>query len=188
MMLTHNNGLTTFRNFTPKTLLPQNTDNLDDNDDNIIPNELLNCPFTLTELKDQIKSLKNDKATGVDGISNEMIKCSSGPLLGIILDFFNINLAKSLVSASWCKGIISPIHKEGDKSNPENFRGICIMNSLLKPLCMMLYERIANFLKSKNTINKSQIGFMRGNRSMDHILTLKSIVNKYVNETIYMLC
>ena len=48
---------------------------------------------------------------------------------------------------------------------------------------MMLYERIVNFLKSENTINKSQIGFMRGNRSTDHILTLKSIVNKYVNDS-----
>ena len=117
-----------------------------------------------------------------------MIKCSSDNILNIILQFFNLNLSKGLVSSSWCKGIINPIHKEGDKSNPENYRGICIMNSLQKILCMMLNNRIVSFLLDKDVINKCQIGFMKGNRTTDHIMTLKAIVNKYVhdkNEKIY---
>ena len=41
-------------------------------------------------------------------------------------------------------------------------------------------ERIDNYLQKNNIINKAQIGFQRGNRTTDHILTLKSIVNKYI--------
>ena len=46
----------------------------------------------------------------------------------------------------------------------------------------MLNERIYNFVQKNNLINTSQIEFRRGNRATDHILTLKSIVNKYVHD------
>ena len=41
-------------------------------------------------------------------------------------------------------------------------------------------ERIHKFVQKNNIIDKAQIGFQRGNRTTDHILTLRSIVNKYV--------
>ena len=47
---------------------------------------------------------------------------------------------------------------------------------------MMLYQRIMTVLSDKDIIDKCQIGFMKGNRATDHILTLKSLVNKYVND------
>ena len=54
------------------------------------------------------------------------------------------------------------------------------MNTLLKLLCLMMNERMDNYLQNNNIINKTQIGFQRGNRTTDHILTLKSVVNKYI--------
>jgi hypothetical protein len=45
------------------------------------------------------------------------------------------------------------------------------------------------FTKQENSIHPSQIGFMPGNRTADHILTLKTLHDKYVkqqnNEKIY---
>ena len=40
-------------------------------------NSVINEPFTLDELRENIKKLKNNKSAGLDGIRNEMIKCSS---------------------------------------------------------------------------------------------------------------
>ena len=45
---------------------------------------------------------------------------------------------------------------------------------------MLINERIFKYLTDNDIINKSQIGFLRGNRTTDHILTLKAIINKYV--------
>ena len=58
--------------------------------------------------------------------------------------------------------MITAIHKDGSKSNPENYRGICVMNSLLKLLCKMMNQRMYKFLKENNII-KAQIWFMNGN-------------------------
>ena len=73
-------------------------------------------------------------------ITNEMLKCSPDYLLEIELSFFNLCLNIELSSNVWCKVIITPIHKEGIKSDPENYRGICVMHTLLKLLYLMMNE------------------------------------------------
>ena len=54
----------------------------------------------------------------------------------------------------------------------QKIRGICAMNTL-KLLCLIMNERIDNYLQNNKIINEEQIGFQRGNRTTDHILTLK---------------
>ena len=105
-----------------------------------------------------------------------MLKCSPDYLLEVVLSFVNLCLNIELSSNVWCKGIIAPIHKEDIKSGPDNYRGICVMNTLLK--CLIMNERMDNHLQNNNIIIKAQTGFQRGNRTTDHILTLKSVVNK----------
>ena len=56
------------------------------------------------------------------------------------------------------------------------------MNTLLKKLCTLLNNRLITHCSTHNLINKDQIGFQQNNRTSDHILTLKSIVNKYVTD------
>ena len=151
--------------------------------ENVIINEnnnALNSQFTLKELKDTIKSIKNKKATGYDSICNEFLKQSSERILKLLLNFLNLALSKGLITSKWCLDIINPIHKEGSKSNPDNYRGICIMNSLLKLLCTMMNNRLNEYCEQNNLINIGQIGFKKGCRTSDHLLTLKSIINKYV--------
>ena len=81
-----------------------------------------------------------------------------------------------------CLGIITPIHKEGPKDDPDNYRGICIGSALSKVLSTMMNERLTEYAKENNMINKAQIGFEAENRTSDHLLTVKSLVNKYVND------
>ena len=46
----------------------------------------------------------------------------------------------------------------------------------------MMNERLTEYAKTNNMINKAQIGFEEKNRTSDHLLTVKTIVNKYVND------
>ena len=52
----------------------------------------------------------------------------------LVLSSFNLTLTKGMITLKWCSDILTPIHKGGIKSNPDNYRGICVMNSLLKVL------------------------------------------------------
>ena len=92
----------------------------------------------------------------------------------------NLCLEKTLVSKSWSLELISPIHKKGDQKDLGNYRGICISSPLLKILCSLLNERVLTHCSENRLISKNQIGFQKNSCSSDHLLTLKTLVKKYV--------
>ena len=56
------------------------------------------------------------------------------------------------------------------------------MNSLHKVSYLLLNSRLTEYCRKNDLISVQQIGFIQNNRTTDHILTLKSTVNKYVTE------
>ena len=74
------------------------------------------------------------------------------------------------------------MHKEGPKNYPDSYRGICIMNALLKLTCTIMYKRLEKYVNENNVVNAEQIGIKRRGRTSDHILTIKTLVNKYVGD------
>ena len=125
--------------------------------------------------------MKNKKAEGIDKIANEMIKYFPDKILAIILRLFNSFLETGPIIEELCEGLIAPIYKENEKSNPDNYRGICISNALLKCLCLILNNRLKKFSSKNNIIAREQIGFREKSRTTDHIFTLKTMVNNHIN-------
>ena len=51
-----------------------------------------------------------------------------------------------MVPKSWTYSKIVPIPKKGDLTDPTNYRGITLMNSLPKIFMNLLYERIIDYV------------------------------------------
>jgi hypothetical protein len=129
-----------------------------------------------------IKRLKNGKASGTDGILNEMIKSSASKLLPLLAKLFNSILSNGFFPSIWRVNMITPLHKKGDKNNPSNYRGIAISSHLSKLFCSVLHNRLNQYVQDNNTIPKEQIGYKAKTRTSDHIYTLKTIIDKYINK------
>ena len=56
------------------------------------------------------------------------------------------------------------------------------MNVILKLTCTMMYKRSQRYVNENNIVNAEQIGFNRGARISGHILTINTLVNKYVGD------
>jgi hypothetical protein len=65
----------------------------------------------------------------------------------------------------WSHGYITPIHKGNDPSDPNNYRGITITNSLGKLFNRILDNRLTKFLDKHHVINDSQMGFTKKTRT-----------------------
>ncbi len=98
----------------------------------------LDFPITDKELKDKIKNLQLQKASGPDGILNEMIKHTSSKLQLAVLKLFNVILRVGYFPDIWNQGLITPIFKNGDKFDPNNYRGICVSSKLGKLFCSII--------------------------------------------------
>ena len=96
--------------------------------------------------------------------------------MDLLINFINLCLEKSLIPKSWWLELINPIHKEGSKDDPNNYRGLCISSTLLKIICSLLNNRILLQAKQRDLINKNQTGFKEKHRTADNLLTLKNVV------------
>ncbi len=139
----------------------------------------LDCEISNKEIVDAISKLKKGKASGLDMISNEMLKYSQTYLLPCIKNLFNLCLSNSIYPRSWANGYISPIFKADDPTNPSNYRGITITSSIGKLFNDILNNRLEAFLNKHKLIKPEQIGFTRNARSADHVFILKTLIESY---------
>ena len=82
-----------------------------------------------------------------DGILNEILKHTRSKFLLAILKRFNLILSEGYFPDIWNQGLITPIFKNGDKFDPNNYTGICVNSNLGKVFCSIINVRVLNFLK-----------------------------------------
>ena len=110
-----------------------------------------------------------------------MIKASINDLMPVHYKPFNAVLNSGSMPQTWCGGLITPIYKSGGRSDPSNYRGICVSSCLGKLFCSILNQRLLEYVTTNHILHKSQIGFMPNNRTADHVFTLRTLINKYVH-------
>jgi hypothetical protein len=142
----------------------------------------LNFSISESELHRAIKSLKKGKASGVDGITNEMIIASAPFTIPYILHLFNKCLTTGTFPTAWGTNTLTPLHKKGSVNLCENYRGIAVSSCFAKLFLTVLHNRLSNFVDNNNLIPPNQIGYKKGSRTSDHILTLKNIIDNYISK------
>ena len=110
-----------------------------------------------------------------------MIKASLEPLMPVYVKLFNLILQSGKMPDVWCQGLITPIYKSGDKSDPTNYRGICVSSCLGKLFCSILNRRLHLYFEENKILHNSQIGFLPENRTADHVFTLRTLIDKYMH-------
>ncbi len=128
-----------------------------------------------------MKELKNKKAAGPDGLCNELLKSYTKNLLNAMKHVFNIIMKNGNYPRVWNSNIITPIHKSGDKNDPQNYRGIAVGNSLNK-LFTKIINRLYQYFSEQNFWKPNQNGFMKGKRTDDNLFIIHTRFQKYVKQ------
>jgi len=76
---------------------------------------------TEQEIRQAVTKLKNMKSPFVDKIRNEMIKASLESFMTIYIKPLNLILQSGKMPDIWRQGLITPIYKSGDKTDPTNW-------------------------------------------------------------------
>ena len=77
--------------------------------------------------------------------------------------------------------ILCPIYKNGNKTSPENYRGISLISSLCKIFNGILTKRLQSWCEDNQVIDESQAGFRKKYSTIDNIFSLQSVVQKYLS-------
>ena len=140
----------------------------------------LNEVITLDEINTAIKKLHNNKSVSEDLISNEMLQhlCSEG--VQTLQKLFNQCLSVGVYP--WHTSVITPIYKSGDPYDPDNYRAIAVGSCLGKLFSSVLLSRLTTFKQEHCKDPIEQLGFTKGAQTNDHILTLKTLIDKYTKK------
>ena len=126
--------------------------------------------------------LRAGKSSGYDRISNEMISCLLEISPELFKSLFNELLQNPTVIDRWQISMITPVHKKGQKTNMDNYRGISLMSCFAKFFLSILNQRLLKFVIEKNILSRSQLGFLPGNRTSDALLILHNLIDDYCSK------
>jgi len=83
---------------------------------------------------------------------------------------------KEKLPEEWKASIIMPIHKKGDKTDCNNYRGITLLPTTYKISSNILLSRLIPY--AKEIIRDHQCGFRRNRSTIDHIFCIRQILEK----------
>ena len=110
-------------------------------------NTVETCTINPSVVAAKLKKLKTFKTPGPDGIHprvlNELADCINIPLSTI----FNTSLTTGKLPKEWKQANISPIHKKGSKTLPQNYRPVSITSVVGKIMEEIIRDTITVHMK-----------------------------------------
>ena len=139
--------------------------------DHPAPHDPIEIPvFTGTELSIAVRSMRNKRAPGPDGLPAELLKaiCSSHP--SILLDMYNSCLKAGIFPARWKTARLVLISKgKGPADSPSAYRPLCMLDTAGKLLEKLLKPRLQAAIAAAGDLAPRQYGFRRGKSTIDAV-------------------
>ena len=133
---------------------------------------------TPSVIKGFLKSRPSNSSPGEDGVTYHHLKKLPSTHHFLATLFTKIMLHSHVPPSSWCTAKFITIHKNGDTSDPGNFRPIVLTSAVSKLFHKVIASRLEQYIISNDILDTSlQKGFLRGvNGCMEHIFAIQSIL------------
>ena len=111
-----------------------------------------------------------------------MFQQSIDVILPLLHNLFNRLFSTGTFPKCWSESLIIPLHKKGSVNNPENYRGISLLDVLGKIYTSILNRRITFYVNMYGKISEAQFGFREGYLTIDNAFILNSVIEKYLSK------
>ena len=124
--------------------------------------------FSEEEVFAALQNLDPNKAMGIDGIHQRVLKYCSVSLYKPIHNLFSLCTSSNRLPSEWKVHRITPVFKSGDRVLISNYRPISLLCSVSKVLERLIYDKISSFTLAQVTNN--QFGFMPNHSCLQQLL------------------
>ena len=112
----------------------------------------LDAPIREEEVKLAITKLSSGKAPGLDETPGDYLKLASLQILPFLTELFRVLYEQQYFPRSWSQSIIIPLHKAGDRSSSDSYRGISLLSAISKVFTSVLTNRLRNWVEDENKL------------------------------------
>ena len=140
----------------------------------------LDAPICPTEVDNAVNCLKTGKSVGLDIIPGEYLKMIYTRIRPFLTKMFFTLYERQTFPQEWRRALIIPIFKAGNRHDPQNYRGISLLNIVSKLFTSILTKRLQQWAEDNGKICREQAGFRAEYSTIDHIFTLYAMILKSV--------
>lgn len=141
-----------------------------------------NCSNHITITPDEImsiiKNMNEHKTSSPDGIPSLFYKRTINEISIPLTLLFNLSLQSKTYPSEWKLSFISPIYKNGEKSDVKNYRPVSIISAASKIFEKLIYGKLFNIVGPQ--ISAKQHGFMPKKSTVSNLIEL----NEYLTNNI----
>jgi len=130
----------------------------------------------ITNEEQSLKSMKNTKAAGPDGLNSELFKYRGPVLSHSLLKLINKFWRERLIPEEWGQATVKSLSEKAKCDNCSNYKGINLLNSGYK----IYAKTIAQCFKaiSETELLDEQNGFRIGRSCINNVFIIKQIIEK----------
>jgi len=114
-----------------------------------------------------------------------IIKLSKHIIAPVLTTIFNNCITEGIYPDALKVAKVIPMHKNGDTSNPSNYRPISILPHFSKIFEKILLEDLQSFLDKNNILCPNQFGFRKGFSTVHALMSLNDIITSKPEENLY---
>ena len=129
-----------------------------------------------------IDHIRNDVATGDDGISAKIIKDGKPTLVPILTKLVNLSYEKNLFPDCMKIAAIKALHKKDDKNSFSNYRPISILPTLSKVFERSATQQLVEHLEKNNIIRPSQHAYRKGHSTVTCLFEVVNYLYQLIDE------
>ena len=108
---------------------------------------------SLEEVEKQLMAISDSKATGEDGIPIRFLKMTKNITTQILCHIINRSLITNIVPLEWKFAVITPLFKEGDRSQANNYCPISILPAVSKILERIVHGQLYRHISNNNLLS-----------------------------------
>ena len=137
----------------------------------------LDQDWTADDVLQACKKLSSS-STCLGPLKAVLVKTGREVLAPMLAKLFTAVFRSGSVPREWLLGAISAIHKKGDTTDPNNYRGITVGHVLGKLFALMLNQRLTTWTEANGKRAAGQAGFRPGFRTTDNCFILRAMAER----------
>ena len=141
-----------------------------------INDEELCANLSEEEIAIAISQLKNGRAPGMDGISAEMLKLGGEESVRWLKAISDGIWKEDSIPGDWKRQLLIPLHKKGNHSMCDNYRGIALLSIPSKVFAKAILNRLKP--RAELLLRESQCSFHQGRGCVDLLFSLRILMEK----------
>ena len=133
-------------------------------------------------VRKELSSLRVNKSSGLKDIHSRILKVGANILAAPLTHIYNLSTQRGEIPNSWKAATVTPLHKGGSLSDPNNFRPISVLPAVMKILERAIHKQLYEHLMTNKLLSPSQSGFRPGHSTCTALLDVSDYILKNIDK------